>query len=64
MKPKCKTCRFWVKYNPDRFFGSCRRHPPNLLFAQKPHAEVSDMWLASQWPVTDGQARCGEWAKK
>ena len=54
-KPNCGTCRFWDSG------GDCRRHAPQLVYAQldeKAHDSAPDRGI---WPFVNESDWCGEW---
>jgi len=68
-KPRCPTCRFWVKVdgfqNPIEGlveWGECRRYPPHPWMIGEPGDDY-DLDTGS-WPVTTNNGWCGEWDGK
>lgn len=49
----CSTCQHWKPNEEDNTTGSCRAHPPAVLY------DVEDGVFAI-WPFTDSTDVCGE----
>ena len=76
MNPCCMNCQFW-SHLPDEDhrlgehrIGECQFDPPRIMEALLDSRTVinnpdyDNVYLATRWPVTEGESICGKWKEK
>jgi len=62
----CSMCMHWAGIGGG--FGRCHAHPPTIVASMVPAAMAVDqiaakLAAATQWPMTEGDDYCGDYAE-